>query len=288
MNLFTQTIISGLMSGATYTLLGVGLVLVFRTARILNLAHGESFVLAAVITAVLVGVGLPVWLAILSGVLAALLFTAALHHFVLRQRASWPQGTLILITLAVAFAMRGLMFVLIGPNAVSFPSFFLGPPWRIAGGVLSRQGAALMVVGLGTSIAVGLFLSYTRLGKQLLATAENPQAAELLGVDVGRARLLAYGLSGALAGIAAVLLVPLISIDFQSGLSMTLRGFIAAAIAGMSPVGTIASGVALGMFESMVGSYVGVLLQDPVIFFLLIIVAIWQSRRIRFGGGRRA
>jgi branched-chain amino acid transport system permease protein len=110
----------------------------------------------------------------------------------------------------------------------------------------------------------------------------------LLGVDVGRARLLAYTLSAALSALAGILLVPLISIDFQSGLGMTLRGFIAAAIAGMSPMGTIASGFALGMFEAMVGSYFGALLQDPVIFFVLIAVAVWQSRQIRFGGRQRA
>lgn len=288
MNLFTQTVISGFVSGATYTVLGIGLVVAVRTARVLNLAHGESFVVAAAVTATLVGFGIPVWISIVPGFVAAVLFATALYRFVLRQRTHWPQGNLILITLAAAFAMRGLMMLLIGPDAVSFPSLFAGPPWRIAGGALARQGAALVVAGYGVSIAVALFLSFTRLGKQLLATAENPQAAELLGIDVGRARILAYGIAGALSATAAIFLVPLISIDFQSGLGMTLRGFIAAAIAGMSPVGTIGSGLALGMFESFVGSYFGALFQDPVIFVCLIMVAVWQSRRVRFGGVRRA
>jgi branched-chain amino acid transport system permease protein len=288
MNLFSQTIISGLMSGATYSLLGIGLVLVFRTARILNLAHGESFVLAAAVAAALTGWGLPSWATIVPAIAIAVMFAICLQQFVLRPREHWPQGTLILVTLAAAFALRGAMILLIGADAVSFPSFFVGAPWRIAGGVIPRQGVALVILGFAASAATGLFLSYTRVGKQLLATAENPQVAELLGIDVGRARLLAYGLGGALSGLAAVLLVPLISVDFQSGLSMTLRGFIAAAIAGMSPIGTITSGFALGMFEAMVGSYFGALLQDPVIFFVLIMVAIWQSRLIRFGGRQRA
>jgi branched-chain amino acid transport system permease protein len=288
MNLFTQTIISGLMSGATYSLLGVGLVLAFQTTRILNLAHGESFILAAAVAAMLTGYGLSTWVAIAPAILVAVLFPACLHQFVLRPREHWPQGTLILVTLAAAFALRGAMILLIGPDAVSFPNLFVGPPWRIVGGAIPPQGVALVVVGFAASIVTGLFLSYSRIGKQLQATAENPQVAELLGVDVGRAQLLAYAMGGALAGLAAVLLVPLISIDFQSGLGMTLRGFIAAAIAGMSPIGTIASGFALGMFEAMVGSYFGALLQDPVIFFVLIAVAIWQSRRIQFGGRQRA
>jgi branched-chain amino acid transport system permease protein len=92
-------------------------------------------------------------------------------------------------------------------------------------------------------------------------------------------------LLGALAG---VLLIPLIAVDFQSGLAMTLRGFIAAAISGMSPVGVIFSGLGLGLFESFVGAYLGALYQDPVMFCILIGVALWQARNIRFGGSRRA
>jgi len=110
----------------------------------------------------------------------------------------------------------------------------------------------------------------------------------LLGVDVERARLIAYGIGGLLGAIAGILLIPLIAVDFQSGLAMTLRGFIAAAIAGMSPVGVLASGLALGLFEAMIGAYLGALFQDPVMFCALIVVALWQSRNIRFGGGRRA
>jgi branched-chain amino acid transport system permease protein len=69
---------------------------------------------------------------------------------------------------------------------------------------------------------------------------------------------------------------------------MTLRGFIAAAISGMSPLGVVFGGLGLGLFESWVGAYLGALYQDPVMFGLLIAVAIWQARNIRFGGTRRA
>jgi len=288
MNPYTQAVISGLMTGATYTLLGMGLVLVFRTSRILNLAHGETFVVAAVTVVLLTGAKVPLWASLATAVLTTILFYTGLHRFVLRQRSHWPQGTLILITLGAAFLMRGLMILLIGTDPASFAPLFAGPPIRFAGGAMPPQGIALVLIGFGVSIAVGFFLARTRRGKELLATAENPQAAELLGVNVENARLLAYGISGALGAISAILLVPLISIDFQSGLAMTMRGFIAAAISGMSPMRTVASGFALGIFESMVGAVLGALFQDPVIFCVLILVAVWQSRKIRFGGGQRA
>jgi branched-subunit amino acid ABC-type transport system permease component len=165
---------------------------------------------------------------------------------------------------------------------------FQGASLRIAGGVIPPQGIALVVLGFGVSAAVALYLVMTRSGKQLLAAAENPYAAELLGVNVERARLIAYGIGALLGALAGVLLIPLIAVDFQSGLAMTLRGFIAAAISGMSPIGVVFSGLGLGLFESMVGAYLGALYQDPVMFCLLIGVALWQSRHIRFGGTRRA
>ena len=78
---------------------------------------------------------------------------------------------------------------------------------------------------------------------------------------------MAYAIGGVLGALAGILLIPLIAVDFQSGLAMTLRGFIAAAIAGMSPVGVLISGLGLGVFELMIGAYFGALLQDPVIFW---------------------
>src|SRR5688572_25559582 len=162
------------MIGAVYTFLGIGLVLVYRTARILNLAHGETFAITGVAAALLVTAGLPLVLALGLAGLAALAFATGLHRFVLRPRSEWPAGTLILITLGAAFVVRGILILLAGTDPVSFPVMLPGAPLRIAGGAIPPQGVALIVLGFGVSAAVGLFLSATPAGKQLLAAAENP------------------------------------------------------------------------------------------------------------------
>jgi branched-chain amino acid transport system permease protein len=197
-------------------------------------------------------------------------------------------SALVLTTLATAFLIRGALLAAVGPDPVSFPALISGPPLRIAGGIMPLQGLLLIVVGLVASAVLAGVLHMTFLGKQLLATAENPAATQLLGVNVERARLLSFGMSGALAGLSALLLIPLISVDYQAGLPMTMRGFIAAAISGMSPVYSIFAGLLLGLFEALVGSYLGTLSQDPIMFGVLILVALWQSRNIRFGGVKRA
>ncbi|MDH7799012.1 MULTISPECIES: branched-chain amino acid ABC transporter permease [unclassified Beijerinckia] len=288
MNLFTQAIFSGLMTGAVYALLGVGLVLVYRTARVLNLAHGEAFAMSGILVSLLLAWSVPFPLAIIAAICIAVALAMGLHRFLLRPRGDWPPGTLILITLGAAFVARGIMILLVGTDPVSFPALIAGSPIRFAGGVITPQGILLIVFGFAAAGSVGLFLTRTAMGRQMLATAENPYAAELLGVDIERARLIAYGISGLFSALAGILLIPLFAVDFQTGLSMTMRGFIAAAISGMSPTRVLASAFILGLFESMVGAYFGALAQDPVMFAILILIALLQSRKIRFGGGVRA
>src|SRR5262249_34464033 len=109
MNLLSQAILSGLMSGAVYAILGLGLVLVYRTDRLLNLAHGETFAIAGIGAALLASRGVPLWIATGMAVVASVLFSTALYHFVLRRRRQLPVGSLILVTLAAAFVVRGAL-----------------------------------------------------------------------------------------------------------------------------------------------------------------------------------
>jgi len=288
MSLFAQAVISGLMAGAVYALLAVGLIITLRTSRILNLAYGETYAIAGLAVSLLTKAGAPLWLAIVVALLLAVVFSVGLDRLFLQPRSHWPIPMLILVTLGVAFVSRGVLLVLAGIDPLSFPRLISGKPLRWLGGALPPQGLLLIVVGVATAIAATAFMAHTRTGRQLRACAANADAAQLLGVDVGRARAIAFAIAGLLGGVAAVLLVPLTSVDFQAGLAMTLRGFIAAALAGMVPARGVPAGLCLGLFESFVSTYVDALAQDPIVFVVLIGAALWQSRAIRHGGGLRA
>ena len=288
MNPVTQAIISGVMSGAVYALLATGLVLAFNTTRVVNLAHGETYAISGLTVTLLAELGWPMAVVLPAGIMAAVLFLLCVERFLLRPRRHWPIGSLILVTLAVAFLTRGTLQLVAGIDALSFARLLAGPPIRFAGGALPWQGLLLIVVGLVAALGVSLLVAFTPTGRTLRAAAENADVAELLGIDVDRARALAFGIAGALGGLGAILLVPLVSVDFQAGLGMTLRGFIAAAVAGMSPTLAVAAGFGLGLAEAFVITYAGALAQDPIVFLVLIAVAAWQSRAIRYGGGARA
>jgi len=288
MNPLSQAIISGLISGTIYALIATGLIIAFQTTRIVNLAHGETYAIAGLVTAALAHAGTPLIVALLAGIVAATIFSMLIEIVLLRPRADWPVSSLILVSLAVAFLSRGALQLAFGTDAASFKRLFVGAPLRIGGGVIPLQGLWLIGIGLSAAFAVTQLLAHTRIGRQLQATAENPDAAQLLGVNVHLTRTFAFALAGLLGGLSALLLVPLVSVDYQAGLGMTLRGFIAASLAGMSPVGAILGGLGLGLAEALVTTFLGALAQDPVIFAVLIAVALWQSRHIRFGGSLRA
>lgn len=288
MSPLSQALISGAISGTTYALLATGLIVAFQTTRVVNLAHGETYAVAGLVTAALAGSGIPVFAAAAAGIASAVIYSILVERLLLRPRSSWPVPSLILISLAMAFLSRGLLQVVFGTDALSFRKMFSGPPVRLAGGVIPQQGLWLVIIGLAAAAVAAQLLLRTKMGKRLRATAENPDAAQLLGVNVNASRLVSFGVAGALGGLSAILLVPLISIDYQAGLGMTLRGFIAASLAGMSPNGAIAGGLALGLAEALVTTYFGALAQDPIVFVVLIAIALWQSRNVRFGGSARA
>ncbi len=151
MNPLTQAIMSGLMMGAVYAMLAIGLVIVYQTAHVINLAHGEAYAIAgSVVATIAASQALPIWLAVCAAIAAAVVFSVGVERFLLRPRRAWSHNALILVTLAAAVFMRGVLYTLIGSDAVSFPRLVSGRPFRIAGGALPPQGLLLIVVGFGS------------------------------------------------------------------------------------------------------------------------------------------
>jgi branched-subunit amino acid ABC-type transport system permease component len=284
-----QAIASGLSTGAAYGLLAMGLVVAFRTTRVLNLALGESYVLAAMTVVGLVALDLPLGIATAGGLVAGVMFSVGLQLVLLRTRRQWHEEPLILLTLAVALVVEGALFVFVENRARSFDPLFHGRPMSILGATVAPQALALFVIGVTLSLLVSVVLTRTRVGKQLEASSQNPDAASLLGINVSAMHTLSFAVAGLLSASAAVLLVPLTAVDFHSGLGFTLRGFVAAALGGLThPSRALLAGLLLGLFEAIVADQAGVLYRNPVIFGALVVAALVLSRNIRYGGAARA
>ena len=290
MTLALQSLLSGLVNGAVYALMGVAIVLCFRSSRVVNLAQGETFTVSGLLTAKLTLLGLPLAGAGLVGVAAAVVGSLLLERLVLRPRLHWPPARLIIVTLGVAFLVEGVAYRVVGADQYSFPPMAPRTSLLVANAAISAQGVLVVAVALAASGLLVWFFRGALLGQAMSACAENPSASALLGINVGALRQLSYGVAGLLGGVSALLLIPLGNLTYDAGLTMTLNGFVAAAFANMRHPGrALFAGLALGVGEGFVGSYVNPLFETPVVFGIFLIIGVlYLSRQVRFGEVARA
>ena len=288
--LAVQALLSSLINGSVYVLIGIGIVLCYRSSRVVNLAQGETYSISGLLTAKLVGFGLPLVAASVCGVVAATAGSLLFERLALRSRLHWNPRRLIIVALGVALLAEGIFLLLVGADTYTFPAFLSGPSVHIGGGAISQQGILLVVLAFAASGGLAWFFRYTLLGHAMTACAENPSASAALGVNVARMRQISYGLAGMLGGVTALLLVPLGGASYSVGLNITLNGFVAAAFANMTHPGRVLwGGMALGIGEGYIGAYVNPLYEVPLVFgVVLLIGVVYLSRGVRFGGALRA
>lgn len=290
MDIALQALFSSMTNGSVYALMGVAIVLCYRSSRVVNLAQGETYTVSGLLTAKLVGAGLPLAAAGAAGVAAAAAGALLFERLALRSRLHWPPSRLIMVGLGAALLAEGVADRLAGADQFSFPALLDGPSVVVGGAAIARQEILLVAF---TVVATGVlvwFFRATLLGQAMTACAENPDATSLLGVNVARMRQLSYGLAGLLGGASALLLVPLSGVTYGAGLTMTLNGFAAAAVADMRHPGrALLAGLALGLSEGLIGAYISPLLEVPLAFGLLLLAGVvLLSRGVRYGGAERA
>lgn len=290
MTLLIQTVFSSVVNGSVYALIGVGIVLCYRSSRIVNLAQGETYMVSGVLTAKMVGWGDPLWLSALCGVAAAVVASVLFERLALRSRLHWDPARLIIVTVGVAVLAEGVADRLIGGNELSFPALLTGGSVLVDNAAISPQDLLLIGVTLVLTGGIVLFFRSTLLGHAMTAVAENPRVSGLLGINAGRMRMLSFGMAGLLGGISALLIVPETGTGYNVGLPLTLNGFAAAAFANMiSPARALGAAMFLAVAEGFVGSYINTSLETPLVFGVLLVVGVaYLGRGQRVSGLVRA
>ena len=275
-----QYLASGLVVGGVYALIGLGFVIVYSVTRIINFAQGEFVALGALVMVTLHGQGgqgLSLGLAfaltvVLVAALGGLLQRVAIHPI----RHAPPLAVLIL-TIGASIAIRGGALIVWGTDPFALPPFSPGPPWRIGGAMVVRQGVWVLAVAGVAFALLWFFFTRTYAGTALRACAVNPRGARLMGIRVDRMACLAFALSGALGAIAGAVIAPITYATYDMGLTLGLKGFVAAVLGGLvSPPGAIAGGFLLGVLESLSAGLVSSGYKDAVAFLILIAVCLAQ------------
>jgi branched-chain amino acid transport system permease protein len=268
-------LITGVALGSSFALIGSGFVVVHRVTRIVNFAQGSLAVLGGMIASTLLADRLPHLLG--EGVAVALCGAIGLVFglVALGRRGTDPLISLIL-TLGLAMLSTAAIIWLWGQEPVSPPG--LTGTVSLLGADVQRQRVLILVVTLVAFAALGLFFSRTYVGKALTACSSNPRAARLVGIDVRRMGLVAFGLAGALGGLAGVLIAPTNALSVYSDLPMALSGFAAAVFGGLtSPGRTLVGGLTLGVSGQLTAGYGNGSYQTEVALLLMLVIMIVRS-----------
>jgi branched-chain amino acid transport system permease protein len=272
----TQAMIQGLSTGMIYALIGVGFVIVFRTAGLFNFAHTESYTIGGLATFLVVTQWeRPYWQAILfSGLLCAAVGVVservAFRRLIVNNA---PPVNLIVASISLGIILRAISLLVWGPDAqlVDISS------GRIIVGSAVIDGQSVVVALAAITIIVGLWvlLYRTRLGIALRAVADNRVVASLMGIDIRYTLPLAFGLAGLLGGVAGSLVAPMVFPQFRMGQAVIIKAFSAGVIGGLDSIpGAIVGGLIIGVFETLVGAYVSSSYKEVFTFALLIVILV--------------
>ena len=272
---FAQLTVNGIAVGAIYALVALGLVLIYKATEVLNFAHGDLLVVSAFAAWGMITVwAFPFWLALLMAVLGVALFAYALDAFIIRRIAGQPQFAGVMLTISLAFMIRGAVSMLFGPESRNYPTPWSNQSIQIAG----LSVANLQLVILGTAMVVTLilffFFRHTLLGVAMQASSQNQLAAYLNGVRVKRVNSLVWALGGVTAAFAGVLLAPITMVDISLWF-VTLKALAALVLGGFGSIpGAIVGGLLIGLIEQYAGVYMPDGTKDIVAYLVLIGVLI--------------
>jgi branched-chain amino acid transport system permease protein len=271
-----QLVVTGLALGSMYGLVALGYHITWATSRTMNFSQGQTVMAGAVVAyGFFVGLGWPLLLACIATLLCLAVFGAAIERLAVRPffRAASPAW--LLSTIACGIITENVAMLFFGKDARAFPSPLTQRPILVGGAGFYPQELLIPVVGFLLMGGVQLFYHRTAYGKQLKAVAWNPEAAGLMGIHIPRAVMSAYVLSALLAGVAGILLAPILNVAATMGTIIGLKAFAVAIIGGLtSAPGIVVAGLGYGLVESLVAGYISTGAREIVGFALVILVLI--------------
>jgi branched-chain amino acid transport system permease protein len=276
MERFLQYLLAGLSAGSLYALVALGLVLIYRSTRVLNFAHADMATIGTFIAFSMITSGLPFWMAfamaIVAGAVVAVVFYFA--ALVPAQRKGANHLGQVILTLGLALILQGLTVRQWGaePDRFPFPlsdtrTFTVGPV------ILNELALGTMAAAAVASLLLYLLTQRTRLGLAMRATSENLQAAQTLGIPTRGVLAFAWGIAAALAVVAGVFLAPALYLDPFFMLDPMFKGLAAAVLGGLNSLpGAVVGGLLLGVAESLFGGYLTLEFKSSLAFVLIVAV----------------
>ncbi|QDO99425.1 branched-chain amino acid ABC transporter permease [Ferrovibrio terrae] len=276
-----QLVIAGLATGAIYALAAIGFTLLWQTSQTINFAQGEFVMLPAFFALVAMNwLGWPFWLSCLVAILVSILLLGVVFKVIVVD-PMLKQGVLPLVisTIALGMLLREGAKDFYSAEAQPFPYIFPDRQVSVLGVQLSLSQIGVLLIALCVIAALQLFLSRTRTGRQMQATAQNPTVARILGVPVERMIMYTFIINAALAAMASLLISPIYLAKFSNGEHLGLAAFVAAIVGGFNQVrGAIAGGLLVGVIDNLAAAYVSTGYRQSVPLILLVLFILFRPQ----------
>jgi branched-chain amino acid transport system permease protein len=292
MDVFLQQVINGLVQGSMYALIALGYTMVYGIINLINFAHGEVLMVAALTSWSVIALmqeatpGMPGWLMLLVSLVIASVVAASLNFAIekiaYRPLRNSPKLAPLITAIGVSILLQTLAMIIWKPNYKPFPTLLSTTPINVGGAVISTT--QIMILGVtAISLAVLMWVvKATKLGRAMRATSENPRVAALMGVKPDMVISATFIIGAVLAAIAGVMFASNYgTVHHSMGFLPGLKAFTAAVFGGIGNLGgAVVGGILLGLIESIGSGYIGALTggvlgshyADIFAFIVLIIV----------------
>ncbi len=271
-----QSFVSGASFGSVYALVALGLVLLYRTTRILNFAHGDLGVTGTFIAyTLLTQLRIPFGLSFLLALVAAAIIGILVYLLLVRPAKNQSELGLLILTLGLALALGGLDALFFGNDNKIVPTLVTDRILRFGGVSLSLVSIVTALLGVVLMVALWALLTYTKLGVAMRAVAQREDVAEAMGLPVRTVLMATWAAAAVLATAAALLFAPTTLLNPTMMLDPLSKGFVAAVIGGMNSLpGAVLGGYMLGILELLVGVYVSLEFKASFAFLVVILVLV--------------
>ncbi|MCG2775039.1 MAG: branched-chain amino acid ABC transporter permease [Desulfobacterales bacterium] len=271
---FLQMVVSGIAVGSSYALMGLAMVIIYKTSEVVNFAQGEMALISTFLTyMVLEYYGFPFYVAFPGALVFAVILGFVLEFAVLRRAKEPNILGMIIITIGLEMILLGFVSWKFGADQKTMP-FPITPYDSVTlGGVfVSSLEVLTFVVALTVMMILFLFLKYSKLGVAMKATQQNQVAARLQGIRTNRILMITWGISSLVGCLAGLLISPTIMHPFMMWDPM-LKGFAGAVMGGMTSLpGSVFGAYAIGIIENLFGGYVSIEFKSVVAFVIIVLV----------------
>lgn len=274
---FPQYFFNGVLVGANYALIAMGLTVIFGLMNIANFAHGQFYMMGGFLAYYLTtALGFNFFIAMAASVAIVVAFGIVLDRLIFKRLRGKPLISSVLVTIGLAILLENLALVLWGPRPAAIPSPFSLDAMQI--GPIFTTAPRLFAVGVTVVMiaVIHVLLHYTRTGKAMRATFQQQEAAALVGINIDRLYSLTFGVGAGLAALGGVLLGAIFYVHPSMGGIATLKAFVVTILGGMgSFVGAIVGGLFLGLAESF-GTLLSSAYKDAIGFVLVILILLFR------------